>query len=260
MHIAGRNFWVSLLVATAVVHRVVHAQECVLSMSSLDLGEGEMILYNGYDETAGTVTFRIVYEGLAWIGFGRSDIGEMVGGEVVIGLPADRDTAKYQLTEQSQTGVNKMEAQTLISPNIEQNETHTILTYTKWLEEDGELSISPTDKQTWIWAYGFDNTLSGHAKSGPVTFELNPCSAGGGDDGGDGGESTTSAPAPANNNKNDKEEGESPTTADPPAPPSAPTETPPAAAPSEQSSSSTNIASTMMIGTASLALALLHSL
>jgi hypothetical protein len=250
MHIAGR-FWISLLVVTVVPR--VEAQECVLSTSPVTLGEGELILYNGYDETAGTVTIQLVYEGLAWIGVGRSDQGEMIGGEVVIGIP-DEVPAKYKLTAQAISGVNPMDAQTLISPTTVQNETHTILTYTKLMEEDGELSISPTEKQTWIWAYGIDNELTGHAKQNQVTFELTPCGSAGGGGGGGSTPDTTPAPAPGTGN-------ESPTD-DPPEPssPSAPTETPPAAAPSPQSSSSTMIGTKNLMGTASLVVALLYSL
>jgi hypothetical protein len=137
----------------------------------------------GANPTDGTITILLIYEGQAWLGIGRSDNGRMIGGEAVIGRPEEADSAnnpgKYIMTGESTNGVNLMEAQTLMNATIEQNDTHTILTYSKYLDEAGELTISQTAPDTWIWAVGSENAFpSMHQEQGHFSFLASPCGSG----------------------------------------------------------------------------------
>lgn len=128
------------------------------------------------DENAGTANVELVFEGQGWVSFGVSPSGAMVGGEAVIGLPDEPVSAtnpgKYQLAGESVSGVRLFpsDQQTLMNASIYQNDTHTILTYTKLLEEAGELSVSATDANTFIWATGPSNQLGRHNQQSSFSY------------------------------------------------------------------------------------------
>jgi hypothetical protein len=154
------------------------ASVCVLP--SPEPLEDDLFFSQGVNPTDGTVTIQLVYEGQAWLGIGRSDDGKMVGGEAVIGRPekpnSSSNPGKYLMSSEAFRGVDLMEAQTLMDATIEQNDTHTVLTYTKFLEETGELSISTTSPETWIWAIGSDNEYpTMHRRDGSFSFVVSPC-------------------------------------------------------------------------------------
>lgn len=67
--------------------------------------------------------------------------------------------------------------QTLISPSIDYNGTHTILSFTKRLEEDDETSISPTEENIAIYGIGRTIELLGiHDYNGAFPITLSACS------------------------------------------------------------------------------------
>ena len=129
-------------------------------------------------DDAGMATFSatVVYEGQGWVGFAISEAGKMQGSLAVIGLP-DEDVGpsnpgKYDLEALSVAGVVLTEQQTLMDGNIEQNETHTVLSFTKLVEEEGELSINPTGNNFFLVAAGSGNELAYHAVRMPFEIAL----------------------------------------------------------------------------------------
>lgn len=139
-------------------------EACVLS--SPEPLKDYLTFAHGVNLEQGTITVQLVYEGQAWLSVGRSDDGKMIGGEVVTGAPEEENSStnpgKYIMTSDSFRGVNLMEnaQQTLMDASIIQNDTHTVLTYTKYLQEPSEWNISAAPsgtEETWIWAIGMEN-------------------------------------------------------------------------------------------------------
>ena len=166
----------------------VTAAEAVLPTGDCDAASGPTtisvenvpitVTYELGADGAGVATFSatVVYEGLGWVGFAISENGNMVGSLAVIGLP-DEDVGptnpgKYDLEAITVAGVVLTDQQTLMDGNIEQNETHTVLTFTKLVEEEGELSINPTGNNFFLVAAGTANELAFHAVRQPFEVAL----------------------------------------------------------------------------------------
>lgn len=137
------------------------------------------------DNTAPKVSIKLEYDGNAWIGFGFSNWGTMVGSQAVIGRPdlkaADGEKPlKYNLNKKDVDGVNPMpqEKQTLIDSSIDQTGGKTILKFTKLLEEDGEVYIKAAGHTTFLFAIGEGNTLSKHKEKGVFRLDLSRCEDG----------------------------------------------------------------------------------
>jgi hypothetical protein len=129
-----------------------------------------------------TVTIRMVYEGQAWLGIGRSDNGKMIGGEAVIGLPdssqGSTNPGKYQMDSEENSGVYLFSdsQQTLQDASIVQDDTTTTLMFTKKLFEDGEYSIPSDSSSTWIYGVGRDNFFPAeHAHKGSFDLQFPWC-------------------------------------------------------------------------------------
>ena len=103
----------------------------------------------------------------------------MVGSLAIIGLPdepiSDSNPGKYFLGGQTTSAVTLTDQQTLLDGNIEQNETHTILTFTKLLIEPNEISINPNGDNFFLAAGGSSNDLGFHNVRGTSLFNLAPC-------------------------------------------------------------------------------------
>jgi len=125
------------------------------------------------DDGKGTFRCRMTLEGLSWIGFGHSE-GGMVPGQSVVG--SDVGVFKYFHTGKSPESVNPTLAQTLTDTTFVQNETHTVLEFTKLLVEEGELPIK-IGMNNFIYARGISNTLGFHRLGGygNAPFEIQAC-------------------------------------------------------------------------------------
>lgn len=103
----------------------------------------------------------------------------MVGSLAIIGLPdepiGEKNPGKYLLGAQTPSAVTLTDQQTLLDSNIEQNETHTILTFTKLLVEPGEISINPNGDNFFIVAGGSRNNLDFHQVREAASLNLAPC-------------------------------------------------------------------------------------
>jgi len=126
------------------------------------------------------VSVKMVYQGLAWLGIGVSTDGKMVGGKSVIGQPesevSSTNPGKYDMYYTYPGGVVLMDdsAQTLINGTIAQDTTtgETTMTFTMMLDESGELSITSSGQNIFIYAMGGDNTYPLYHSGGKGSFKV----------------------------------------------------------------------------------------
>lgn len=142
-------------------------------------GSNDVILHAVINPVDKTMTAELIYAGQAWVSLGFAPgRASMVGSQAVIGWPdAGNVPGKYDMTSTMESGVIRMSEsqQTLINATIEQNNTHTVLAFTKLLEEPDENAISATGATWFVWAYGFDNSMWAHAQRGGFSVTLNQC-------------------------------------------------------------------------------------
>ena len=110
---------------------------------------------------------------LAWVGFAfNNGDGGMVGSEAVIGMTDDTGgftVLKYNITGRGRDTIVPFssESQTLIDPSMMQqsdaiNGNTTTLQFTKILIEEGEIPIIKNATNTFLTAWGIDNTFGYH--------------------------------------------------------------------------------------------------
>lgn len=110
-----------------------------------------------------------------YLGFGWSPgSGLMKGSECVIGT-SGLSPAKFSLSsnDEDASGVNRMvkAKQTLQNVTWVESDGKTILSFRKFLAEDGEVTID-TKSMTFIWAVGEDDGFTTHRHQGATIIEL----------------------------------------------------------------------------------------
>lgn len=106
---------------------------------------------------------RVVYKGLAWLGFGASPDGKLSDAEAIIGKPDSKrhhKVCKYNFYgEKKWTQAEKMEKefQTLEAADIVQDDSTTTMTFKKKLEEDSEVAISKDGENKFFLVVGKKN-------------------------------------------------------------------------------------------------------
>jgi len=132
---------------------------------------------NRADDRAGgqdTVTMSYSVPQEAWISIGFTNgNGVMVGAEAVVGLPGSGEVKKYSLSSYDNSGVLPMpeEQQTLMDATVFQEDGITTMTFTKILNETGEIPIS-IGANTFIGAYGMGNLFFYHQKRDSFDIDL----------------------------------------------------------------------------------------
>ena len=161
--------------------------DCSGFQQELELATGVTFRYtfklDATDTTNGIMSAQLVYEGQAWIGVGPSSSvnGAMVPADAVIGLPgassSKSNPGKYTLTSKDISGVTLLDdsRQTLANHKIEQNDTHTVMTFDKILIEANEIPIVLDSEIAFIWAYGYGNDLGVHRSRGAVRLAVGAC-------------------------------------------------------------------------------------
>ena len=100
----------------------------------------------------------------------------MVGALGIIGLPDEEESqsnpGKYDLGGFSPAQVLLTEQQTLLAGSIVQNDTHTTLSFTKFLSEPDEIAINPSGDNFFLVAAGSGNELAYHAVRHPFSATL----------------------------------------------------------------------------------------
>lgn len=172
---------VLLLVVLFCVSSQAEDLSCPILNQEKLTNDGSILLGEAVNLTNETVTMEITYSGHGWIGFGFSAKGRMVNTTAIIGLPnqpnSNTNPGKYYLGGKLQSAVQLVESdrQTLMNASIYQNDTHTVLKFTKHLVEFDETTISPTDSNIAIFAVGYGNSLSQHKIRGDIVLSLTPC-------------------------------------------------------------------------------------
>lgn len=116
----------------------------------------EMLLEYSIDNTAGTMSARVTYDGNGWVALAFSEDRNMQGSIGIIGEPGNGPPTKFDLLGLSPR-IEELEnsRQTLTDESIVQENGKTILTFTKILEEVGEVPINTDGSTTWIlYAHG----------------------------------------------------------------------------------------------------------
>jgi hypothetical protein len=131
---------------------------------------------NETDYYYGTMSVRVEYSGQGWVGFAVSPDGGMTGSDGVIGLPTEYGNGTvskfalgYGLVEQLEE-----EEQTLVYGSIMQDESVTVLEFTRYLDE-GYVPIDGSGVNYFLVAYGYSNTLGYHAARVSFSLTLSPC-------------------------------------------------------------------------------------
>ena len=151
------------------------AYDCTLAEDGIDVrGDGTLLLRHIINPINETVTVQLEYVGEAWVSFGFSTSFLMVPNVAVIGLPNENTVLKYNMSGKALTDVVALptEQQTLMDMSIVQEAGRTILTYTQFLSEVGEVPVLPNAQNTYIWAFGIDNVYASHdpsSRGGAVT-------------------------------------------------------------------------------------------
>jgi cytochrome b561 len=125
---------------------------------------------------------RLTLQGQAWLSFGINELGSvsMVPGDAIIGIPeSGLAVGKYTMTDRTLGGVQLFpdSQQTLVESEIFQDDTVTILTFTKKVVEPNELPIDASGPNNFMWAYGYDNTFITHEKRGAFKLQLGVCTS-----------------------------------------------------------------------------------
>jgi len=71
--------------------------------------------------------------------------------------------------------VSLADQQTLVNASIIQNDTHTVLSFSRHLQEEGELAIDPSGTNFILVAAGASNALGFHAHRASLGLALQPC-------------------------------------------------------------------------------------
>ena len=144
----------------------------------------QLTLQQVIDPKAQTITVVLTYQGDGWLSYGVPQPGSynrMEGADVVIGQPGQGAPQKWNIGYgMSQSALSLSSAQTLTGASITQSNGVTTLKYTKKLVESGELSISSSGSQEFIWAVGYSNQLSMHQYRGWFSTQVPQCSGAGG--------------------------------------------------------------------------------
>jgi Eukaryotic cytochrome b561 len=127
----------------------------------------------------GILKAQVNYEGQGYVAAGFSPDGRMGGSLAVIGLPEEPLSAsnpgKYDLVTY---GATLSDQQTIFDAAIVQNDTHSVLTFSKFLKESGELELSATGRNYVLVAAGISNALGAHKYRASVAFTFQPCQEG----------------------------------------------------------------------------------
>jgi hypothetical protein len=111
------------------------------------------------------------------MGFGISPSGKMdsesdIRSTGIIGLPEDGTVQKYWLDDDTRVDPMDSDRQTLMDASITDVDGTTIMSFTKYLEEDGEFMIFPNGDNPFLYAYGNDASLGYHSSRGSFMLDF----------------------------------------------------------------------------------------
>lgn len=126
------------------------------------------------DEAAGTLTVEMVVAQTAWIGFGFSRDGNMQNSVGAVFFPADDGTGAPRKWDLGDTSITESQSssQTLMDATALQNDTHTVMKFTKLLVEGDETPVTLQGSNSFLYAIGSDNDFGIHSFRRSFTFDF----------------------------------------------------------------------------------------
>jgi len=162
--------WKKLLNFLAVVETIKASE---ISCSSFITAVVHPKITIDYISTESTLSIRMSTSEKGYIGFGISDDGKMLGSEAVIGrIP--NDVAKYNMGADS-VAIMDEDNQTLKNTSFVQDESGSVLQFTKLLIDGNGKIIKGNNFNRFIWAVGGDNSFIYHIAKGVFQLKLSPC-------------------------------------------------------------------------------------
>lgn len=145
-------------------------------MIQVDANEKLFLHWNLNDDE---LDVRVVYKGIAWLGFGISSDGSLESAEAIIGKPDKpqrNQVRKYRFAGDKWTQAMKMGVgfQTLKDRSLVQDETSTTLSFKKPLKEDFEeiTSVNQNGMNHFVLAVGEENLFSNPQQSYALTMNF----------------------------------------------------------------------------------------
>lgn len=128
----------------------------------------------------GVLKGALQYQGEAWVGFGVSEDGLMVGSEAIIGKPNESSATKYLLNDKATTDIKDVtDAASLSAASIKQEGGVTTLTFEHALDVSSDThTIYSTNLNTFIYAVGNNNEFGYHEHRGSFRIDLATCEGG----------------------------------------------------------------------------------
>jgi len=138
--------------------------------------DDKLFLYWNVDDDL--LDVRVVYKGLAWLGFGISTDGKVDDAEAIIGKPEKpkrNQVRKYSFIGDQWTKTEKMyqKFQTLEARSLVQDESSTSLSFKKLLTEDGEIAVNGKGKNYFFLVVGEKNEFAEPKQKYSLKINLN---------------------------------------------------------------------------------------
>jgi Eukaryotic cytochrome b561 len=131
------------------------------------------------DSVMKTITVTMVYLGIGWLGFAVSDDILMPNSNAVLAIPtgAEGVAEKYDIGDgRLQSLVTKVtdttRQQSLSDNTYTQNDTHTVMSFTKPLVDGNEIPIRIDGTNNFLYAYGMGNEFGYHKASTGFALDL----------------------------------------------------------------------------------------
>ena len=140
------------------------------------LADGDVEVTIITNKAEGTITVDYTYFGQAWVAFGFSEEGLMIGSTAIVGFDVDSAPLKFDLTGKSLPGVVRASddrQKGITNAEFQQNATHTRMMFTKPLDEPDELEILADGPNKFLYAFGSSNEFGIHQKRGSFDMEVN---------------------------------------------------------------------------------------
>ncbi|GKY93603.1 hypothetical protein MPSEU_000327700 [Mayamaea pseudoterrestris] len=140
------------------------ASSCPLP-SDVRVLRNDLTMREVVNPSTNTITIQMNYQGETWLAFGVNPDGEMIGGDAIIGLPETGSVMQYDMRRESMRGVKEWTTQSLTNSSITQENGVTVLTFTMPLVNDNQHEILADGPNTFLYAYGYSNTLAVHKRA-----------------------------------------------------------------------------------------------
>eukprot|EP00579_Thalassiosira_antarctica_P027634 CAMPEP_0202028584 /NCGR_PEP_ID=MMETSP0905-20130828/63530_1 /ASSEMBLY_ACC=CAM_ASM_000554 /TAXON_ID=420261 /ORGANISM="Thalassiosira antarctica, Strain CCMP982" /LENGTH=359 /DNA_ID=CAMNT_0048592299 /DNA_START=154 /DNA_END=1230 /DNA_ORIENTATION=- len=158
------------------------ALECPSELTQVTpLNNGALTLYTEVvvsptSDSESILCVRLESDSESWVSFGISPTGLMFGANAIIGNAAYDSVQKYNstldVTKQKPFAAMDETHQTLMNTKVTQEDGKTVVSFSKYLKEEGENEILAEGENTFLWAVGSSNAPGYHAARGEFTLDF----------------------------------------------------------------------------------------